>query len=91
VPELIPLPAYGGFPQVILCLVADADRDGAALLSLSFGGLGKSYDLLTAVREARYSSAANLAAKPGEEFAVIVPRGDRAITLLVRLDKPQPR
>jgi len=88
--EFIPLPAYRGFPQVLMSVTPRINADGTVTGTCAFGLLERTDrdGLEAAVRSARFTNAYTVNVSVGEEFAFLLSRPGGAVTAVVAFGKP---
>jgi hypothetical protein len=91
--EFVPLPAYRGWPQVLLSVTARINADGTATLTVGAGMLEEAGDPLAAVRQARSSAttAHHMNLRLGERSVLVLARGNAGITVVIELAREERR
>ncbi len=89
--EFLPLPAYRGFPQVLMSMTPRINADGTVTGTFAFGLLARTdgNGLETAVRSARSANSYTVNAAVGEEFAFLLSRPGGAVTAVIKFGKPE--
>jgi hypothetical protein len=91
--EFVPLPAYRGWPQVLLSVMARINADDTVTLTVGAGMLEEAGNPLAAVQQARSSPAAtrHMNVRAGEKAALVVSREKVGITVAIEVARDKQR
>jgi len=89
--EFLPLPAYRGFPQVLVSMTPRINADGTVTGTFAFGLLERTDGdgLEAAVRSARSANSYTVNVGVGEDLAFLLSRPGGAVTAVIRFGKPE--
>jgi len=91
--EFVPLPAYRGWPQVLLEVTARMNADETVTLGVGAGVLDDLRDPLAAVEQARSSpvTIGHVNVRQGEKPVVVLSRGGAGITVVIEVARGKTR